>query len=70
MEFRQNCPLQRGEWKPGRAQKLLRADIAGANDVKPGEIVGTVIGQRDTSGIEHLQKEIPYEPMGFFDFIE
>jgi len=70
MEFRQNCPFERGEWQAGRAQKLLRADIAGANDVKPGEVVGSVIGQRDASCIEHLQKEIPYQPMGFFDFIE
>jgi len=44
MKFRQNRPFQRGEWKPGRAQKLLRSDIAGANDVKPGEVVSPMIG--------------------------
>jgi hypothetical protein len=29
-EFGRHGPLQRGERKPSRAQKLLRADVAGA----------------------------------------
>ncbi len=29
-----------------------------------------MIGQRDSGGIKHLQKKIPYQPVGFFDFIE
>ena len=29
-----------------------------------------MIGQRDPGGIEHLQKEIPYQAVRFFNFIE
>ncbi len=29
-----------------------------------------MIGERDAGGIEHLQKEIPYQAVGLFDFIE
>ena len=29
-----------------------------------------MIGERDARGIEHLQKEIPYQAMGLFDFVE
>ena len=51
-------------------KKLLRANVAGADDVKPGKIVGSMIGERDAGGIEHLQKEIPYQAVGLFNFIE
>jgi hypothetical protein len=29
-----------------------------------------MIGERDARSIEHLQKEIPYQTVGFFNFIE
>ena len=29
-----------------------------------------MIGERDARGIEHLQEEIPYQAVGFFDFVE
>jgi len=49
---------------------LLRANVAGTYDVESGQIVGLVIGESEPGGIEHLQKEIPDEAVGFFDFVE
>ena len=70
MQFGNDSPLQGGERETGRTQKLLRANIARAHDVEARQIIGTMIGERDARRIEHLQKEIPYEAMGFFDFVK
>ena len=70
MQFGNDGPLQRGEGKAGRTQELTRADIARAHNVETRQIVSAMIGERDARGIEHLQKEIPYQAMGFFDFVE
>ena len=29
-----------------------------------------MVGESDSGSIKHLQKEIPYQPMSFFDFIK
>jgi hypothetical protein len=63
-------PLQRREGKAGRAKELLSANIAGADDIETGKIIGSVIGEGDVGGIEHLQKQIPNEAMSFLNFVE
>jgi hypothetical protein len=58
VELGNHSPLERGECEPGGAKKLLRADVAGANDVKTRKIIRTMIAERDSGGIEHLQDPI------------
>ena len=70
MQFGNDGPLQRGERKPGGTQELLRANIARAHDVKARQIIASMVRERNACGIEHLEQEIPYQAMGFFDFIE
>jgi hypothetical protein len=62
--------LEGSEWQPGWAKKLLRADVAGADDVEPGKIIGTMVSKGDASSIQHLQKKIPNQTVCLFDFIE
>jgi hypothetical protein len=45
VELGNHSPLERGEWEPGRTKKLLRADVAGANDVKARKIIRTMIAE-------------------------
>jgi hypothetical protein len=70
VELGNHSPLERGEWEPGGTKKLLRADVAGANDVKARKIIRTMIAERDSGGIEHLQEQILYQAMGLFDFVD
>jgi hypothetical protein len=41
-----------------------------AHDIHVGVAVRSMIGQRDSGGIEHLQKQIPNQAVCLFDFIE
>ena len=65
-----NRPFQGPERKARWTQELLCPNVARADEVKAGKVVGAMVGERDARGIEHLQKEIPYQPVGLFDFIE
>jgi len=42
----------------------------GADHIEPGKIIGPVVCEGDASGIQHLQKGIPYQPMSLFNFVE
>jgi len=48
----------------------VEADVACADDVEIGKIVGAMVGEHSADGIEHLQKKVPDQVMSFFDSIE
>jgi hypothetical protein len=50
--------LECGERQPRWSEKLLRADVAGADDIESGQIVCVMVRKRDASSVEHLEKEI------------
>ena len=54
VQFGNHRAFQGREWKPGWTQKPLGANVARADEVKAGKIVGSVIVKRNPGGIEHL----------------
>jgi hypothetical protein len=54
MTARSKC----GEWQSRWSEKLLQADVAGADDIEPGEIVDLMARKSDASSIQHLEKVI------------
>jgi len=70
VKLRQDFPFERGEWQPCWSEKLLRANVAGADDVESRKVVCAMVGQGDARGVQHLQKEIPDQAVSLFDFIE
>src|SRR6185295_11514240 len=62
--------LERSERQPGWSEKLLGADVAGADHIEPGKIIGPVVNEGDASSVQHLQEKIPYQTMSLFDFVK
>jgi hypothetical protein len=46
------------------------ADVAGADHIEPGKIIGPVVYEGDASSVQHLQEKIPYQAVSLFDFVE
>ena len=51
-------------------KKLLRSDVAGADNVETGKVTSIVVGKCYLGRIEHLQKKVPDQAMGLFNFVK
>jgi len=70
VEFCEDGAFECGEGQASRAKEILRTDVARADDVEARKVVGAMVGESDTGGVEHLEKEIPGQTVRFFDFVE
>jgi len=66
----QDRPFDGSEGGTFHPHCFARADVRGENDIVAAEILSFAIGQRDPSSIEDLQKQIEYQRMRFFHFVE